>query len=140
MFDKDRIHRNNVASADDFFGYGADQLEPVDLPELGGKVVYLRQLSAAEVREFIIGQNLQDQGVLTEETFTRQDLMISRSIVDAEGNPIFTNEQAHNLGSLDNRLHQRLANAVTAGMSTEEEIDEATSLEVVGDTTDESIL
>lgn len=104
----------SVSSFEDL--YGELRLEKIDLPELGGKTVYMRQLSAAEVREFVLARG-SDTSEISEASFSGQDRMIARALVDASGNRIVPEGQEHLLSTLPYRVYLRLANAVTAGMN-----------------------
>lgn len=100
---------------DDLFG-AATELEPFDIPELGGKRAYIRQPSAAEVRDFISGRDVDSLEKMSEESFAEMDKLVARSLVDASGNRLIAEGQEHMLATLPYKVYIRLANAVTAGV------------------------
>lgn len=105
---------------DDLFNVPQD-LEPIEIPELGGKKVYRRQLSAAEVRDFIQGRDVSSLNEMSQESFTEMDKLIARSIVDADGKRIIPEGDEHLLSTLPYKTYLRLANATTAGVFEDDE-------------------
>lgn len=114
MFEKDTIKKRSTVTAQELFGFGQEDYEELDLPELGG-VVYIRQLSAREVLEFANAIN--DEGITAVEKTTAQNDIVARALVNENGARIIPPGQEDNLADIPMKLYLKLINAVTAGMT-----------------------
>ncbi|MCM1972333.1 phage tail assembly chaperone [Streptomyces sp. G1] len=116
--------------ADDILGADDVVIEPVTVPEWGGRVVLVRGLSGEErdaweasIRK--IRPSLSKKGeqeIVVDQTNARAKLLV-KCIVRADGSRVFTDQQAPALGRKNGKALDRLYDVATrlSGLSDDEE-------------------
>jgi hypothetical protein len=134
---------DDVLGADDILGADDVTIEPVKVPEWGGKTVLVRGLSGEErdaweasIRQ--IRPSLSKKGeqeIVLNQTNARAKLLV-KCIVNTQGQRVFTDQQAPALGRKNGRALDRLYDVASrlSGLSDEEEeVIEGNSETAAGD-------